>query len=298
MRRRALVLFLVLLSLTVLACKKKAPKAGDICTKEGDFVCAAETKRMVCMSGKYVEESCTECTQKKGLNSSSYSYAGCHAIGVGPEGSACPAEGSFDCDGTQFVKCINGTYHHFKCGGADGCKSKPGAVVCDTSVGTAGDACAEEDNPACSPDKKNMLHCKGGKLVAERTCKGPKSCTIEQKPGETFSINCDTSLGDVGDVCVQGGACSSDKSSVVLCKDNKYVLGTKCRGADPHCVDDGTKIHCADPGVSEVGDPCTDGAACSGDGKAFLECQNGAWKQTSKCKSCKVAAGEVTCTKR
>lgn len=295
MRRRALVLLFVVLTIALFACKKKVPKAGDLCTKEGDFTCASNTKRMVCTKGKYIEETCTECTQKKGFNSSSYSYAGCVAGGVGPEGAACPAEDSVDCDGTDLVKCTNGTYHHFKCGGSGACKHTLTGVSCDATIGNEGEACREDGDAACSPDKQSMLHCKSGKLVKDRTCKGPNGCVVEPKVGSKFNLECDITMGDPGDPCGSGGACSTDKSEIVVCKDGKYVVSQKCRGTDPHCNREGDRVRCAGPGVSEVGDPCTNGAACSPDGKAFLDCKNGAYAQTSKCKSCKLVGTEIIC---
>ena len=299
MRRRARVLFVVVLLLAVFACKKKTPKAGDPCRKEGDFTCTTGTQRMVCTGGKYVEETCTECTQKKGFGSSSSFFAGCVVGGVGPEGSACPSEDSTDCDGAGVVvKCTGGTYHHYKCGGPNGCRHSLTGVSCDQSVGAEGDPCREENDAACSADKKNMLHCKSGKLVADRTCKGPKSCAVDGKDGSRMTLECDTSLGDVGDPCGSGGTCSTDRSAVVICNAGKYELYNRCRGANPHCLSVGDASRCAEPGISEVGDPCTGvGAACSGDGKAFLECKNGAWAQAAKCKSCKVTGTDVTCSK-
>ena len=297
MRRRAIVLFFLFLALTTLACKKKAPIAGAACTKEGDFVCATNTKRMVCTTGKWIEETCSECTQKKGFGSSSSFYAGCIAGGIGPEGSACIAEDSADCDGTQLVKCKGGTYHRYPCGGAGGCTRTLTGISCDSSIGVAGNACREEDAASCSPDKKAMLHCRSGKLVSDRVCKGPKACVVtDQEKKGGLSLECDTTVGDVGDPCGgTNGACSSDKSEVIACKDGKYVAISKCRGADPHCKQVGDKVECAESGVSEVGDPCGNGGACTADGKALLQCENGAFRQRMKCKSCKVNGDDITC---
>ena len=39
-----------------------------------------------------------------------------------------------------------------------------------------GDPCVDDDDPACSVDKKSMLKCKGKKMVESRKCKG--GCTV------------------------------------------------------------------------------------------------------------------------
>jgi hypothetical protein len=52
-----------------------------------------------------------------------------------------------------------------------------------------------------------------------------------------------------------------------------------------------------DSSKAELGDPCTEGAACSVDGKAMLKCEEGKVAHRANCfiTPCKVEGDQVTC---
>jgi hypothetical protein len=141
---------------------------------------------------------------------------------------------------------------------------------------SAGDPCNGR-HAACSKDGKADLVCgAAGTMIVAQTCKGPGGCHAS---ADGTSIDCDTTLADVGDPCeVDDDACSTDHRSEIRCQAGHYVVLATCKGADgctltPEKSGKGYTLSCDDH-VADVGDPCFDAerTACSSDHKAYLTC--------------------------
>jgi hypothetical protein len=87
-------------------------------------------------------------------------------------------------------------------------------------------ACAAEGGYDCTPDRRALTRCQGGRAVVVSTCRGPRGCTIGQ------AVDCDHSTAMVGDPC-EGPkeiACSSDRKQLLRCN-GTYQPGEACRNA-------------------------------------------------------------------
>jgi hypothetical protein len=297
-RRAQLVAFALLTAVLTVACKAKPPKPGTTCTKEGQSTCLDKTSRIHCTNGKNVLERCVSCEQTKhgGLLSSSEmsTFAGCVAGGIGPEGAACDGQTS-DCDGRTLVQCVDHKFHRVPCGGTGGCTHQLDGVSCDSTIASLGEAC-REGRFACAADKLSQLTCQNGAFVLQKTCRGPKGCSVEPPTTKgTLTLDCDSSVGVIGEACVDGGACSTDKTSILKCVNGKYATYKRCRGTVAECKLDGKQLVCAEAGIGQAGDPCESGAACSADGKSFLECKSGAYALSHACRTCKTTGDRVNC---
>jgi hypothetical protein len=295
----------VALGLVATSCKRKPPQPGSACETEGTFVCdASGTSRVICHAKKYAFETCTACTQTSTGNGltgkSTTSFVdGCTGRGTGPVGTACNNE-SFDCDGADFVRCAEGLgtkWERYHCAGAQGCQRVAHGVACDTSVAKIGDPCFSNNGVSCSIDLKEELRCKAGVWAHAITCGGPKACTSKFTDGKTTTVDCDTTFANVGDACKgDGGSCSIDKQSLLLCKDGKLVVDKVCRGGGECGVVAADTINCAHPGLAQVGDVCSgSSSACQADGKALLDCKGGAYASRMGCKSCTIVGEHLTC---
>ena len=112
-------------------------------------------------------------------------------------------------------------------------------LECDAEVG---DAC-QSPTTTCSPDTKQMLKCRDGKMALEVTCRGPKGCWRD-----AGKVTCDRSLREVGDGCEDEGKgwCSVDGKSVVVCHDAKVV---EARACPEGCERGETKVFCKGRGT-------------------------------------------------
>jgi hypothetical protein len=102
-------------------------------------------------------------------------------------GAECSNEGSFSCsvDGKELHQCKGSkVVLDSPCRGAGGCKANGDKMRCDTTIAAAGDACEDDEAQACSVDLKQLLACKGKKMVLGEKCK--KACVVA---GETVSCN-------------------------------------------------------------------------------------------------------------
>ena len=77
------------------------------------------------------------------------------------------------------------------CQGPLGCVQHGKAASCDQSLAVVGEPCEDQDNVACSVDKRSELDCKAKLWTLGATCKGAKGC--ELKGEELF---CDHTLAD------------------------------------------------------------------------------------------------------
>ncbi|MBK7150674.1 MAG: hypothetical protein IPH72_02750 [Sandaracinaceae bacterium] len=153
-----------------------------------------------------------------------------------------------------------------------------------------GDEC-EGEEAACSADGQAMLSCQNGRMVQASVCRGANHCQVQGT-----RINCDTSVGAVGDTCTSdyGAACSEDGLSIMHCVDGAVAVMNPCRGPDG-CKVNGRMVRC-DESLAAVGDACEgSNAACRVDGLALLECSGGTFAQTRECASGLVQGSRVMC---
>jgi hypothetical protein len=190
-------------------------------------------------------------------------------------------------DPKSMLACIKGVFAATPCQGPTGCVTKDKASECDNSLSSAGDACDEIGDYACSVDKKTALSCKDNKFVVEETCKGPRACTLK-----TDGLYCDNDIADPGDPCHTAGdyACTSDKKLALKCGDAHTMDPlNSCKGAKG-CrvleVPEQRRVEfICDDAVADVNDPCDeDGeSACSIDRKALLKCAHNKFQLQGTC---------------
>jgi hypothetical protein len=220
-------------------------------------------------------------------------------------GGPCVTNNKFTCnDPASAMLCQNGKYVTMACRGPKGCRGVGANSQCDDNLAQEGDACQTtlNDNYSCSVDHLKELICKDGKFATARTCKGPKKCTVNTLAEE---IECDDSIGDVGDVCraEPGDAnygCSTDKKIEVVCDaaTSKFQPSNTCRGMKG-CYIDNQRVYC-DQSAARVGDKCrpVDNHSCSEDATTELKCSpQFTWMVQRPCKhsGCKVKNSEVYC---
>ncbi len=224
------------------------------------------------------------------------------AVGVFLLLEACKAKvggscltGQIDCaDKTTALICgADSKYAAMPCRGPLGCVKAGAQVNCDNSKAQEKDACNEEADVACATDNKAALECKGGTFIVGETCKGPHGCEIK---GD--KITCDNDVSDVGDPCHFNGdyACTSDKTFVLRCLDNKMQKLNSCRGTKSCRVFELPAEHkiefVCDDSVAQLDDPCDEEGeyACSMDKKQILRCKSAKYVHEHDC------AGPKGCT--
>lgn len=219
----------VFAALVPLACSK-APKPGDACKDDqGTIKCVDKTSGVICVAGKWESIACegpTGCMTVVGEGSCTHTN---YAVG-----EPCLEEGKPECSGDHksMIKCEKNHWALVdKCAGALGCVSNAEGTKCDLGAATLGSACTKENegNASCTPDAKSLLICKGGKMTLGATCKGMHGC--RQKGTE---LECDETISDLGDTCDSSDyegkfACSTDKKTRLVCKNNKMVKDKACK---------------------------------------------------------------------
>jgi hypothetical protein len=245
-KHRWLVLVGVALSLVVASgCKKKA---GDSCSGN-EASCPDKGSILECQDGKLTAMTCkgpTGCSEThKGSTTAgrtvTHNYAvQCDFTGNAPGDPCLDDEAQCSADKKAMVSCKNKKIEVHKCLGAKGCAEGATMIECDTSIQTAGEACEGED-VACTPDKKQILKCKGAKFAIAENCRGPKACSVDGR-----KISCDSGEQAVGDVCSSDGdyACQTDKKAVLKCAGSKWVVEEKC-SAKKNCVTRGNEVGCS-----------------------------------------------------
>jgi hypothetical protein len=202
-------------------------------------------------------------------------------------GSSCKGTESTCFDKKTALACRNGAFADVACGGPLGCSKFQDHANCDTSLANQGEPCmGEDDEYACSPDKKRALVCKANVFQTHLECRGKAGCTML---GRTFS--CDTSIATKGDSCRSQGAvaCGEDQKHMLVCRDGRFELYRYCRG-QYGCFTKGEAPSC-DETLSLAGDPCgiPGQVVCATDGKTELVCQGGLFMKSITCKhSCTV----------
>jgi hypothetical protein len=192
------------------------------------------------------------------------------------------------CSGTQTacedaktaLFCDDGKFSEMTCGGPDGCAQSGKQVDCDNTIASKGDGCSDNDDLACSAEKKSELRCRSNHFALASTCRGPGGCFFTGN-----KLHCDTDIADLSDPCEEKDdlACSLDKKALYKCDGAQYQLDSTCRGPKG-CSIEGNNVNC-DHHVAEVGDLCRlEGSyACTGDMKALLACRTGKFKLEKKC---------------
>lgn len=200
------------------------------------------------------------------------------------EGGTCKGNEQVCADKGHALVCRAGTFATVTCAGPLACSKFENHVNCDTSIGGPGDNCmGEDDEYACSPDKKQLVVCKKGRFETSLNCRGAGGCVMDGR-----IPNCDVSAGAKGDPCKKPEtfACSEDGKQVLICKLGKLETFRYCRGANG-CVPNAKEGPACDESLSLLGDPCgTPGQiGCSADGKLELICQGGVFMRSRACKT-------------
>jgi hypothetical protein len=159
--------------------------------------------------------------------------------------------------------------------------------MCDNSLATLSDGCAEKGDVACAVDKKAALECQDNKFVVGETCKGARGCEV--KDGD--KIRCDNDVSDADDPChfVNDYACTPDKGMLLKCLDHKMTKLNSCRG-HKGCrvfeIPEEKKIEfVCDDSVAMENDPCDEDNehACSMDKKAIYVCKSNKFVSLKAC---------------
>jgi hypothetical protein len=237
---------------TVAACRNK-PAAGGACRVLDQLVCAGADRALVCETAAgsagaaggaaaWVEVPC-----KGGRGCARHGDIDECDDTVAASGDACPRNPPLDyaCTGdrAQALVCKEGRFTLWRaCRGPEGCQVEGGRNVrCDTTLGEAGDPCAQQGTYACSVDGKTMLLCDGSTLAPASSCRGPQGCRIER---ESRKVECDDAVALEGDPCDQPKriACAVDRKSELVCQGSKYVRKRECRRSD--CRLEGSELFC------------------------------------------------------
>jgi len=227
--------------LAILGCEKY--EVGETCTK-GQSACEDVHLGLFCSAGHFATMSCG-------------GPAGCQKLGkddvacdnpVAKVGDGCNQENDAACteDRAQSLVCKREKFVVvLPCKGPRGCRNLGDTVHCDDTVADPGDRCALAGNSACNTDRSAFMKCKNGKFEIASHCRGPKRCTVTEKPDENREqFECDDSITESGDPCEDEGeqSCSSDKRSVDVCKAHKIVVGKRCEGS-ALCAYDAASSH-------------------------------------------------------
>lgn len=221
--RRAALVAMCLAGLFV-GCK---PKAGATCKVETKEICTGDKAALVCHDGKWEEMSCRGATGcvKNGAE-------GVCDQSVAAENDVCNVAGDFVCgaDKKEMLECKK---NHWglaqRCLGERGCTLEQKKVACDNSVAAVGDVCLEEDDYACSVDKKSALVCRSGRFSLASNCKGKNGCKVTTEKN-ALKVECDDSIANAGDTCDKEGhfACAPDEKTILKCEGKKFVAEDKC----------------------------------------------------------------------
>jgi hypothetical protein len=226
-RRSAALVVVACLAASFAGCK---PKAGAACKPEAREFCSADKQALACHDGKWEEMSCR-------------GPAGCARVGsdgvcdqsVVEEKDVCNIVNDFVCatDKKSMLVCAKNRWTFSQaCLGERGCSlEQPKRVSCDNSVANVGDVCHDEDDYACSPDKKSALVCRSSKFVLANDCRGKNGCRVVGDKAAGFKVQCDDSFANIGDVCNRESAyaCTPDEKQIVKCTAQRFVGEEKCK---------------------------------------------------------------------
>lgn len=240
--RSTSVVVVVSAMLALVACKKKA---GSSCSGN-EALCADKQTILECHDGKLVAMACKGakgCGEKatgvsRSGNTVTTNYdVTCDFSGNAP-GEDCLNDGESVCSGdkTKMATCKNKKLVVDDCLGDKHCTETATAIECDDSVQKVGATC-EGNDTACSPDKKQILSCKTGKMAVDSNCRGPKGCHVDGN-----SIGCDLGGQNIGEPCGGGYACAADGKATLKCNGGKWAHDEKCKKG---CVTKGNEVGCS-----------------------------------------------------
>lgn len=238
--KREVLLIAALVASSLVACK---PKVGGGCKIETKEQCVDDKKALACHEGKWEELAC------KGPDGCSKA-SGEHICdqAVADDKDVCNLPDDYVCTGDKkgMLQCTKNHWTQVQsCLGDRGCAMERKKVTCDNSIAKEGDSCREEDDFACSVDRKSALKCSKGSFVQASLCKGPKNCKIggDQKSG--FKVECDDSIANAGDACEKEEhfSCSSDQRAILKCKSRKFDIEDRCKTKEK-CEIRGGQVGC------------------------------------------------------
>lgn len=135
-------------------------------------------------------------------------------------------------NGSSVGQCQNGRWVTLQ-GCTAGCTLGPGgfaqcgAAPAPVAAGGAGAPCAAEGGYGCTPDRKALTVCRGGRTAIASTCRGKGGCI------DGNAVDCDHSVAMVGDPCESPKeiACSTDSRALLRCTGGVYRESEPCRNA-------------------------------------------------------------------
>jgi hypothetical protein len=226
----ARVAFLAGLGLVLAAgCEKRA--VGESCSA-GQLACLDSHTGLFCAAGHLATMSCL-------------GPMGCQKLGkddvacdnpVAKVGDGCNQVKDTACsaDRTQALVCTGDKFVLAQpCKGPRGCTTSGETVYCDNALAEPGDPCVEEGDDACKMDRSAFMKCAQGKFQITSTCRGPRKCSVTEKPEENKEhFECDDSLSEPGDPCEEEGeqSCSLDRKALHACKAHKVTVDRPCPG--------------------------------------------------------------------
>lgn len=239
---RVLTAVLVLGVLGALSAGCKA-KPGGSCKIETKEVCADDKKALACHDGKWEEMLCKGpdgCSQASSLRICDQTVA--------EEKDVCNFADDVVCssDKRALLQCVKNRWTMVQtCNGERACSVDKTKVFCDNAIASVGDPCREEDDYACSMDKKVALVCKGNKFGQLRLCKGPNGCRIVTSK-EGPKVDCDDSISNPGDPCdrEEHFACMPDERTILRCHNKKFEVDEKCAKPKEKCGLKGGLVGC------------------------------------------------------
>lgn len=243
MKRAVLSSFaaLVVVTSSLAGCK---PKAGGSCKAETKEVCVDDKHALACHDGHWEELRC------RGANGCTKPASGENVCdqSTADDKEACNLADDYVCaaDKKGMLQCVRNKWTFVQtCLGERGCAMADKKVTCDNSVANLGDACREEEDYGCAPDKKAAVVCRGGKFVQTSLCKGPKGCRITGTKDSGFKVECDDSVAAAGDNCEKEEhyTCSADERAILKCKAKKFEVEEKCKPKDK-CQIRGGQVGC------------------------------------------------------
>jgi hypothetical protein len=220
-------------------------------------------------------------------------------------GGTCKIETKEQCtDDKKGLACHDGKWEELLCKGPDGCSKASGDAVCDQSVAEDKDVCNLTDDYICSTDKKSMLQCTKNHWTIVQSCLGDRACSVDRKKDKALVV-CDNSVSNPGDPCRETDdyACSVDKKTALVCKNNVFVASGLCKGPNGCKItgskDAGFKVSC-DDSIANQGDACDkeDHYSCSSDARLILKCRSKKFDLEDRCKpkeKCEIRGGQVGC---
>lgn len=209
----------------IVSCDISGNQTGDACSTDDTErgACSADRQTMVmCQAGAYKSLPCrgaNHCQQQG-------PYRAVCDVSIANVNDECEGdEAACSADGQSMLSCVNGRMTAGSlCRGANHCQVQGRRINCDASVSAVGDTCTADSGASCSADGLNLMHCVDGHIAVQSPCRGPQHCRISGN-----SIDCDSSLAQVGDPCEgSNAACREDGLALLECQGGAYAQTREC----------------------------------------------------------------------